>query len=384
MSWTTLDATLFRLEHKGSFRETIGSQVAMFDLDSTLIIHRNPEKDRKSFAGIAKNETQWVYYNEDVIPKLEALAKSGAALIVITNQKYTKGLDVMFAKVQSVFIDIVERCSFKYVEFYVATGGDVWRKPNSTIFEKYIYPKLQDTSTIFYIGDAAGRPDDFSDSDWAFAYNIKLFLRCMDNSSKISFETPEEYFGQEVADKNTRTWRFDISKYYTKNTRAICCKLPKPCVVIMVGMPASGKTTYAELINKQYKSVEIIDKPTQQLCVKQAVKCMIDKIEIIIISKTNPKSITRKEFITAAKHREYNTVCIHFNLPRELCDHLNTTRMRMVYDKSGEHHKIPDVAYNVFNKAYEEPLEFEYDAYFRMDFIPSFKNKKDIMYFMQH
>ena len=63
---------------------------------------------------------------------------------------------------------------------------DIMRKPNRGMFDEFIKDAGDGADSIsvsFYCGDAAGRPNDFSDSDKAFADTIG-----------VPFKLPEEFF----------------------------------------------------------------------------------------------------------------------------------------------------------------------------------------------
>ena len=65
----------------------------------------------------------------------------------------------------------------------VAFGKDEYRKPETGMWDFYTKNRNVNYDESFYVGDAAGRKKDFSDSDLKFAENIG-----------ITFYTPEEYF----------------------------------------------------------------------------------------------------------------------------------------------------------------------------------------------
>jgi bifunctional polynucleotide phosphatase/kinase len=87
------------------------------------------------------------------------------------------------------------------------------QKPDTSLFRS-AYPTVGTGS--FYVGDAAGRPGDWSDKDAQFAANLG-----------VPFKTPESMFP--LAASEVRP--------------SLASKGPE--VVIMVGYPASGKSTVA-------------------------------------------------------------------------------------------------------------------------------------------
>ena len=69
------------------------------------------------------------------------------------------------------------------IDIVVSIRKDEYRKPNISMWDFYTKDRNVDYKKSFYVGDAAGRKNDFSDSDLKFAENIG-----------IKFYTPEEFF----------------------------------------------------------------------------------------------------------------------------------------------------------------------------------------------
>ncbi len=130
-----------------------------------------------------------------------------------------------------------------------------------------------DSASSFYIGDAAGRPvpkkprawsgdndKDFSDSDRNFGFN-----------AGIKFQTPEEFFlGEPEADFvyagfDAGAWRATAADSQHDATTA--AKGEELEMVLMVGCPASGKTTFSRSFCEKFGAY---------LCLSQVVvaKCL--------------------------------------------------------------------------------------------------------------
>eukprot|EP00210_Caulerpa_lentillifera_P002574 g2469.t1 len=78
------------------------------------------------------------------------------------------------------------------MDIYISTSRDTFRKPETGMWDFFLNKHQEvDKKLSFYVGDAAGRPKDFSDSDLKFAENIGL-----------AFFTPEDYFTSETLSLN--------------------------------------------------------------------------------------------------------------------------------------------------------------------------------------
>jgi len=147
---------------------------ACFDLDWTLV---RPEKSK-----FPKTFNDNVIMNNR-IPMLKQYIGLGYKIVIFSNQKITPRESLQF-KVNRME-DVISKFKIEGIPLivYMATAEDKYRKPNIGMWEEFrkTYTKLE---SAFYCGDAAGRKDDFSDSDLKFAENIG-----------IKFYTPEELFG---------------------------------------------------------------------------------------------------------------------------------------------------------------------------------------------
>ena len=72
----------------------------------------------------------------------------------------------------------------------------------------------------------------------------------------------------------------------------------------------------------------------------------------IIVDNTNPDKNSRKEYIDMANKAKMKVVVYLMDIPENLSKHLNHMR---VMKTQGKMEKIPEVAYRVYNKKYEEP-----------------------------
>ncbi|KAI5300896.1 hypothetical protein KEM55_004100 [Ascosphaera atra] len=175
-------------------------RLAAFDLDSTLI-------ETKSGAKFPTNGDDWQWWSPNVPLKLRELHDQGYLLAIITNQ----GAVVLKKKSKKSKTDVSEPKSLTNLKqrltgvvkalelpmsIYAATAKDGFRKPGTGMWKELVGKQDLDLENdlnheqCFFVGDAAGRPQDHSNVDRELASNIG-----------IPFKTPEEFFlGEEEAD----------------------------------------------------------------------------------------------------------------------------------------------------------------------------------------
>ncbi|XP_073271645.1 polynucleotide 3'-phosphatase ZDP-like isoform X2 [Primulina huaijiensis] len=138
----------------------------------------------------------WSVMYPSIPEKLQNLYNDGYKLVIFTNESNIErwknkrqvavdsklGRLENFIKLVKVPIQVFIACGLSY-----GVPEDPFRKPEPgmwKIMEKEFNSGLPvDTNQSFYVGDAAGRPDDHSDADIKFAQAIGL-----------KFYVPEEYF----------------------------------------------------------------------------------------------------------------------------------------------------------------------------------------------
>lgn len=376
----------------------LGSKIAMFDLDGTIITTASGKTHPRDIS-----DWQWKY--DGILEKMQKLANSGYSILIITNQAGVSAKKIsrsdIAEKLTIIYNEIMDFANIPLLEIYAALEKDMYRKPNTKIYEKYIFPRISELQKIFYVGDAAGREHDFSDSDRKFAYNVMKYNYYMANQQKIknykelyrvSFYTPEEYFLDETEEKH---WRgFDPEAYLRSiksepNTNPDLDSIvaePK-LVILMVGAQASGKTTLAKALAAKREDATYIsqDQLGKKInCInkfKIALSTMKHHNKLVIVDNTNPDVNTREEYLNLIDIDLGATVkIIHLTTPRELCEHLNIVRERITEKKH-----VPAVAFNKFYKNYEEPTESEGSnvQVIHYNFRPVFKKKYNLVMFLQ-
>ncbi|KAL5017466.1 hypothetical protein ScPMuIL_007055 [Solemya velum] len=352
------------------------TKVAGFDIDFTVIKTASGRK-------FAIGSNDWEFWDESVPGKLRNLDEDGYRIIFFTNQagieKQKVTPDVVKRKIEAIIADLNIP-----VLVFISAGTNQYRKPSTFMWDYFVEncnngQKL-DLSKSVYVGDAAGRakawepgkPKDFSCSDRMFATNIG-----------IDFHTPEEFFlGEKEA---PFTWgSVDPQKVITINKKRDVSRYvsKKPEMVIMVGFPASGKSSFCRqyLEPKNYTIVNRDTLKTMDKCAKAAAETLKSG-KSVVIDNTNPSTTARSDFIQVAKKQGVPCRCFWMKTSLELAHHLNYVRMNQT---NGKVRRVPDVGYGVFKKNFEAPTKAEgFSDVLEVDFVPEFQNKRHETLFSQ-
>jgi len=152
-------------------------------------------------------------------------------------------------------------------------------------------------------------------------------------------------------------------------------------VVLMVGWPASGKSSFAksQLGSKGYVVVNLDTMKTHDKCVKE-MRAALSRGVNVVVDNTNPDKASRKRYVDVATSLNARVRCFHMSTPRDVAEHLNHVR---VVATRGETHRIPDIAYNTFNKRFERPdISEGFVDVCTVNFVPTFLTEKDRRLFL--
>ncbi len=322
-------------------------KIAAFDLDYTLLVPKDPKrkfpKDR--------NDAKYLY--PEIPKKIKNLRSRGYKIVIFSNQKKTKPEDI-FYKVDR-FFDVSK------TDVFISLQDDDCRKPLPGMFDKFI--KLNGpVNKMFYVGDAAGRQKDFSDSDLKFALN-----------SKIEFYTPEDIFlNQKVDIPEVKSYPLEFEKL--KPTKLTLPKQKAMLMILQVGMPGCGKSTLSSKLESRYNFTVISNDRTGSIA--KSLKVCKSELSVgngVIIDNTNGSKSARDKFSVLARHLGYKVGVIIHTIPPECCRYLNKLRVFKNKTKC-----IPEVAYRVYNKNFEYPSLNDYD--FVKEYIPRVDVKELTLY----
>ena len=268
--------------------------IASFDLDWTLTYN---EKH------LYPKETDDIYIFPNRKQILEKLIEDGYNIVIFTNQ-FAKSKKEKLKKVERI-ATFIEKLDLP-VCVYISTEKDNYRKPEIGMWN--LFKKDRDIKNVMFIGDALGRPQDFSDSDKIFGEKINADIK-----------SPEEFF------RNS-----EISSFENEKELVVC-----------VGMPGSGKSSYCNNNLKNHIHIEQDKIGTRAKVLKELDKSFLTG-KSIVIDSTNPTQENRLEYYEKAKKHNYNIKVLYFLV--------NGTGFNKLREKP-----VPDIVYHIYFKKLEPP-----------------------------
>ena len=291
---------LIILKHKGfRFRQ----KIAGLDYDHTIV-------KPKSNSTFSKSVDDWMYIRENVKQIIQKLYRQGYSIVIFTNQsKKFKSEQIKNA------LDSLETPYKAYIMF-----NKEIKKPNPLVFFQHIQDKkISDDS--FYAGDALGRENDWSDSDKLFAINCGL-----------KYISPEEIFP--FKQKKKIKLKYEVGQE----------------LVLMVGYPGSGKSTFAKkYFDKNNYVILSGDILKTEAKIVKSLKQNLNDGKSVVIDATNPSKKKRAVFIQIAKERKIFVRVVH----------ITTSFEESLLQNNNRDIKVPKIAFYVYRKNFEEPSKEE-------------------------
>lgn len=292
------------------------NKIIIFDFDWTIV----KPKEGRTFP-LDANDWQWL--RESVPNEIRKYYKKQFRIAFLTDQTKLWKIEMIKDVIKELNIPILCLIAMKKEN----------HKPNPQFLLENIKDKY-DFNNSFLVGDAAGRKNDWSDNDKKLAENIGL-----------KFFTPEEIF---KFDKE-KTNKTDLNKLIK-----IKIKIKKEKeVIIMIGYPASGKSTIAKTIFEPngYKIIDGDALKTPTKMIKEANKYI--KNNSIVFDATNGTKERRNYYIDFAKANNLNVRCIW-----------KTTSIDKAMEQNKKREleggvKIPNIVFYVYKKKFEEPTKEE-------------------------
>lgn len=346
----------------------ITNKLALFDLDNTIIKYNR------------SNKSDITLFNQYVVNTLLMLQYNDFSIIIITNQLNLKSINDFTKKIEC----ILHKLSILTIPFFISINDDQYRKPRIGILEmickKILNVNISELDKLsFYCGDAIGRENDFSDTDFKFALNAGL-----------NFISPEDMFIDNFINidnldyfkiyKKEFSYPNIINPIYNLQYNAIINEIKKinttenKLIIILIGSPASGKSYFSNKISNdlnQICQIEIItmdNKTNKQY--KESILEFINKSNIIILDSTNRTKKGRMDLISYINKKidNINYISIDMTIEKKLALHLNT--FRNIYQIKRQPFKnIPDIAIHAYYKKYEKPeLSEGFNSLFEIQF----------------
>lgn len=283
-------------------------KIICLDYDWTLC----KPKNGKTFPS---NKDDYVWLRPKVPEIIKNLSVDGYTIYVFTTQTKLWKLDMIKESLSTLDIPIKVIVGF-------GKGENVIKKPNKSLFYDNVSVNFNKIES-FFVGDAAGRPNDHSNDDRLFAENVG-----------INFKIPEDIFPIELT-KKIDTCNYE--KMYQE-------------IIILVAYPAAGKSTFATNKFSSYKILSGDVLKTLPKMLKEGRK-YLNEGHSIVFDATNPKKENRAKIIELANEYNIPVRCFVFNVDIETALEWNTKRM----NETGK--KVPKISFYVFRKNYIKPIK---------------------------
>ena len=345
-------------------RPRFRKKLAMFDFDWTLV---KPESGHT----LPLNREDWKWLYPGVLDVLKKLYRSGNAIVIFTNQ--TK--EFKHGMIEDV-IGVLEKNGILSTAV-ILNGPD--KKPSISGFNSYIdnvtVSKQKsvgdfDLKKSMYVGDAAGRPGDWSDVDKLFCDAVNVFAQGRDlDANAPSFRVPEEVFlTSDMLNKP------DVSPL-PKTADQLSEDLDGRHInelVYTVGFPGSGKSTFVGLHfdDKTDDNYVILNSDAFKSNYKRMFRTAESHLE------SGKSVVLDGAFGTREKRaliheiaRKTGAMCRCFWITADMKTAISRNNIRAL--QTGQ--KVPEIAIRAYNKRFQPPeateCEFAQEIGFKVDRI---------------
>lgn len=331
------------------------NKIVALDMDNTIIATKSGKKFPKD-----KNDWKFIFDSNDFLIKENKKKKS---IIIITNQLGINKGKTDYDDIKHKITSIQKKLDIPMLAI-ICNANNIYRKPRIGTFELIldIYKKKNKDFTKFtFVGDAAGRKKDFSDSDYKYLINVKTYLSKSNIKIKADFKLPEQYFLKKSSDIkyddniNIKGYQLD---YKGKNSfKSIIGMIEsqkknnKNHIYLVSGYPSSGKTTLSKKLKEHYK-IEHISKDIYKTKFKKMVMNNIKQEKDIIIEGLY-YSLKQRDELKGLVNNNYHIINIIIDIDIDTALHFNQYRHIMTGADV-----IPNIVYYSYRKYYTDNPEY--------------------------
>jgi bifunctional polynucleotide phosphatase/kinase len=268
--------------------------IAAFDMDWTLICPRDGRR-------FPLDLEDWQWLRPSVPVRVREIAKDHR-IVIVTDQSKPWRLRQIMAVIDALDVPVT------------AIVGGVTKKPSTTWVRQALGPT--DAERIaFYVGDAAGRPGDWSDADRLLAEGLG-----------VPFHVADEFWPAEARVVPPGAGRE---------------------VIVMIGFPGSGKTTVARgLEERGYYRVDGDALATATAMIRDATR---HPDKSIVFDSTAGTIARRSQFVDWASSVGLPVRFVWIQTGMEEAMRWNAAREK----------PVPAVAFYTYRKRFESPTEAE-------------------------
>jgi bifunctional polynucleotide phosphatase/kinase len=337
------------------------SSIFAFDLDDTIVTTKSGAKFATS-----GSDWQWLYANTPDVLRALAAATPPVKLAIMSNQKGVSDGKTALVIVQDRFEQVARALDIPLLCMF-AVNDDLYRKPRINMWRlcvsEYNGGIVPDLHACVYVGDAAGRPahrksdgtlhkKDFSAGDARFAANVG-----------IRFTTPEEFFLKDASQNSFVTLGPRVTETLASGSGRLASGF-FPAVpgvqelVILIGPPASGKSTLAADATlfppSAYTVINQDTLKTKAKCLSAAAAALAAG-RSIIVDATNKDVETRRPWLELAAKARVPARAVLIDASKELCFHGNTFRALNFATAPADRRRVPSMVIHAWFKHFQAP-----------------------------
>jgi len=350
-----------------------------FDFDGTLVV-------TQSGATFARSVRDWKWIFPQVPARLRALRDAGHRLIIFSNQT------VRFK--EQMIADALEDAGVREATYVFVAFDKASKKPGTAMYERAFphlsaslqsrcwptepsaptwsadgrlrlanqlgaFGSVRHPPGSFFVADALGRPGDWSDTDRRFAEAVGL-----------PYFGPHEFFdddgGEEKEKKETETETETALRMQEVIDNTDTATVT---VVVLVGSPASGKSTLCDGWRADMADIVILRGDDPELRTEpRMLRAMRDHVldarrqqerKVVVMDATHGTAAKRTKAATDARQAGADAVvCVWVNTDMREC---------LARNKNANRTKpVPPIAIHAFWKRFEAPV-FEEEGFDRLD-----------------
>lgn len=351
-----------------------------FDMDDTLIKTRSGKR-------FPENADDWTWNSPKVPEMLRGLTCDPCNhIFIVSNQ--SRFCHSIAQKIKALCAELNIP-----ILFIVCSAHNKYRKPMRGVMDylENLYGK-PDYTNSFYVGNAMLPGVDHANSDYYFALNCRVpfIYSYVYFDISMSKKRADEYAAhmRDGSGAPSLTTLYDFKGTNSQTIDAFMAILNKPAdkiissrsgglitkvrsaynAIILVGAPASGKSTLATALSERYgyTIVSRDDFPTKNGYTK-FFRSLVNSGKKIVVDNTHATEAQRDEALTLLDTKReiyYEQTAMVIVSDRKCAHYLNLKR---TYE-TGKY--IPDVVYNVFYKKFEMP--YACDFYDVLTYSPSY------------